>query len=135
MLESHGAFPASNRRSEQRISCRKPPSPLCLGEYLPNALPDLGAARMFEAGVEVVTYARLFGADADTACFQHITAQEPIVFEGVDTLVISFGRLSDRELEREIDGIREKCHIIGDCLAPRTADEAVLEGLKVGFRL
>lgn len=106
---------------------------------LPWRISSQRAARLghrpdVRAGFGVVTYARLFGADANMACCQHITAQEPFVFEGVDTLVISFGRLSDRELEREIDGIRVKCHIIGDCLAPRTADEAALEGLKAGFR-
>jgi hypothetical protein len=57
---------------------------------------------------------------------------QPIVLEGVDTLVLSFGQQSNLSLEEELRDLELETHIIGDCLTPRTAEEAVLDGLKVG---
>jgi hypothetical protein len=36
------------------------------------------------------------------------------------------------ELVRQLRGVAPEIHVIGDCLAPRNAEAAVLEGLKVG---
>ena len=38
------------------------------------------------------------------------------------------------DLRGELEGLVE-LHALGDCLAPRTAEEAVYEGLKVGCAL
>lgn len=105
------------------------------GEYAPTYVRDAAMGRLYKAGVEVTSYARFFGADADCAYFTHITAHEPIIFEGVDTLVACFGAVSDRRLERELEGCGVETVMIGDCLTPRTAEEAVLEGLKAAVRL
>ena len=102
------------------------------GEFAPTYVRDLGMGRLYKAGVEVISYARLFGADADSAYFEHISAREPMVLEGVDTVVIAFGGRSDRTLEFELEGMALETHMIGDCQTPRTAEEAVLEGLRVG---
>lgn len=110
-------------------------SGLIPGEFLPNSVRDTGMARLFRAGVEVILYARLFGADGDTAYFQHITAREPMILEGVDTVVLAFGQTADRSLEFELADCGIETHQIGDCLTPRTAEEAVYEGLKIGVLL
>ncbi len=102
------------------------------GEFIPVYLRDSGAARLFEAGVEVTTYARLFGAEQGVVYFEHVVAHKPIVFENVDTLVVCFGERANRTLEDDLEGFDIETHIIGDSLAPRTAEEAVLDGLKVG---
>jgi len=57
------------------------------------------------------------------------------VLEGVDTLVTSYGQDRVAELETELDGLEIDIHLIGDCATPRTAEEAVLEGLKVATAL
>ena len=110
-------------------------SGLIPGEFIPPSVRDTGMARLYRAGVEVILYARLYGADGDTAYFQHISAREPMVLEGVDTVVLAFGQTANRALELELEGSSIECHQIGDCLTPRTAEEAVLEGLKVGAKL
>lgn len=83
-------------------------------------------------GVTFTHYARIYGVDIDTAYFQHVTTGDPIEFPGTDTLVVSYGHQSETALgdalTAEWDG---EVHIIGDALTPRTAEEAVLEGLKV----
>ena len=55
-----------------------------------------------------------------------------MIFEGIDTLVLSQGHDRVAELETEFEGFAGEVHVIGDALTPRTAEEAVLEGLKVG---
>jgi NADPH-dependent 2,4-dienoyl-CoA reductase/sulfur reductase-like enzyme len=101
------------------------------GQALPFYVRDSWAAILHKLGVEIVPYARLFGVDGDTAYFQHATSGEAIVFEEVETVVTSLGHRRVAALEDELEGWSGEVHLIGDCATPRTAEEAVLEGLKV----
>ncbi|MBT6511436.1 MAG: FAD-dependent oxidoreductase [Alphaproteobacteria bacterium] len=83
-------------------------------------------------GVEVIPYARLYGLDADTVYLQHISGGHSMTCEDVDTLVLAVGHRQDNELGSALADYPGEAHFVGDCLAPRTAEEAVLEGLKVG---
>ena len=49
--------------------------------------------------------------------------------EGVDTLVIAQGHRQNTALEEEIHDLGVEIHMVGDCLSPRSAEEAVYEGL------
>jgi hypothetical protein len=89
------------------------------------------AGELHKLGIEVISYARLFGADGDTAYFQHTTSGEAIVCEDMDTLVIAQGHQSVVTLEQELAGTDVEIHLAGDCLSPRSAEEAVYEGLMV----
>ena len=40
------------------------------------------------------------------------------------------GHEPETTLEDALEGFAGEVHVIGDCLAPRTAEEAVLEGLE-----
>jgi 2,4-dienoyl-CoA reductase-like NADH-dependent reductase (Old Yellow Enzyme family) len=84
---------------------------------------------LHKLGVEVIPYARFFGADGDTAYFQHTTSGEPVVCEGMDTLVIAQGHQSDTALEQKLIAMNLEMYLVGDCLSPRSAEEAVYEGL------
>jgi hypothetical protein len=55
-----------------------------------------------------------------------------VTCDSVDTLVLALGHQSVTDLEQQLAGESCEMHLLGDCLAPRTAEEAVLEGLKVG---
>ncbi len=55
--------------------------------------------------------------------------------EGVDTLVAALGHQAASGLEAALEGFAGEVHCIGDCLSPRSAEEAVLEGLKVAAAL
>ena len=83
-------------------------------------------------GVEIIPYARVAGVEAHAVVLQHVTSGEPIVIESVDTLVTTLGHEPVTELEHALDGWGGEVRLAGDCLAPRTAEEAVLEGLKAG---
>ncbi len=83
-------------------------------------------------GVEIIPYARVVGVEKEAVVLQHVTSGEPIVVEGVDTLVAALGHEPATGLEQALDGWSGEVRLAGDCLAPRTAEEAVLEGLKAG---
>ena len=103
---------------------------LISGERTPSYVRDSGNAILHRLGVEVIPYARLFGVDEDTVYMRHTASGEPIIFETVDTLVLAQGHESLDELSEILAGLAIETHLIGDCLSPRSAEEAVLEGLK-----
>ncbi|MCP4874313.1 MAG: FAD-dependent oxidoreductase, partial [Gammaproteobacteria bacterium] len=99
------------------------------GQNLQKYLRWHWAGELHRLGVVVTPYARFFGADGDTAYFQHTTSGEPIICENMDTLVIAQGHRPDTALEQTLTGIDIEVHLAGDCLSPRSAEEAVYEGL------
>ena len=101
------------------------------GQALPFYVRDEMVARLHRAGVEIVPYARLYGTDAETVYFHHASSSEPIVMEGIETLILSQGHESVRTLHNDLKDTDVAIHIIGDALAPRTAEESVLDGLKL----
>jgi 2,4-dienoyl-CoA reductase-like NADH-dependent reductase (Old Yellow Enzyme family) len=105
------------------------------GHMLQLYLRDQWNGVLHGLGVAVTPYLRFYGADADSAYFQHSVSGAPVVFEEVDTVVIAHGQESDTALEAELAGTAAEVHLIGDCLSPRTAEEAVYEGLVLGARL
>jgi NADPH-dependent 2,4-dienoyl-CoA reductase/sulfur reductase-like enzyme len=102
------------------------------GQRIQMYVRDRWIGELHKLGVEIVPYARLFGADADSVYFQHATSGEPIIFDEVDTLVTSLGHLSNDPLAEILDDWPGDLLMAGDCLSPRTCEEAVLEGLKAG---
>ncbi|NOD95286.1 FAD-dependent oxidoreductase [Ruegeria sp. HKCCD4884] len=102
------------------------------GETIPRYMRDLWLGEMHKLGVEMIPMARLFGVDEDSVYFQHIASFEPVICEDVDTVVLSQGHEPVTELEQALQGWPGKLHVIGDALAARTAEEAVLEGLEAG---
>jgi hypothetical protein len=76
---------------------------------------------------------RLYGVDGETAYFLHTPSQEPVILEEVDTLVLACPNAPLDGLVEELRPLVPELHIVGDCLAPRTAEEAVFEGMKAGF--
>lgn len=102
------------------------------GQMIPQYARDKWLGDLHRLGVEIIPYARLYGADADTVYLQNTTSGEAMICEDVDTLVTSLGHQSVTELETELVNWQGEVHVIGDCLSPRTAEEAVLEGLRAG---
>lgn len=88
-------------------------------------------ALALDAGVEVVPLVRPFGADADSVYLQHVLTGEPVVVDDVGALVLAQGHVSNDELLIEL-GSRSNVHGIGDALSPRTVEEAILEGWRIG---
>ncbi|MFQ6573815.1 FAD-dependent oxidoreductase [Pseudomonas sp. UM16] len=104
------------------------------GESLPLYVRDQLAGELHKLGIPITPYARLYGCDDTTVYLQHTASGEPMIFENIDTLVLCQGHQPVDTLVDELNGLVEVKRI-GDCLAPRTAEEAIYEGLKVAWTL
>ncbi len=102
------------------------------GQHIQMYHRDHWAGKLHKLGVEVIPYARLFGVDRETAYLAHIVTGEPILCEQVDTVVLAAGNRAETRLEDELDALGIELHLAGDCLSPRSAEEAVYEGLLAG---
>jgi NADPH-dependent 2,4-dienoyl-CoA reductase/sulfur reductase-like enzyme len=101
------------------------------GEALPFYVRDEMVARLHRLGVVIRPYHRLFGADGDTVYFHHASSGDPILIENIETLVLAQGHDSVNALEEDAKALGIAFSIIGDALTPRTAEDAVLDGLKL----
>jgi len=106
----------------------------CAGVNVQFYTRDPLIAEIDRLGVEFTHYARLAGADESTAYFVHASGGHMLDFE-CDTLVLAYGHESEMDLFNSLEDFRTEVHVIGDALSPRTAEEAVLEGLKVGSKI
>ena len=104
------------------------------GQNLQAYLRDHWIGVLDGLGVETRPYTRLFGADSDSVYFQHMTNGEAVVAEEVDTLVLAQGHRREATLHDQLaEEWAGELHLIGDALVPRTAEEAVMEGLQVAM--
>ena len=102
------------------------------GQTIDGMVRDRWAGDLHKLGVEVIPYARVFGVDQDSVYLQHVSSDEPIICNEVDTLVTALGHGPETQLEESLNDWPGDKFFAGDCLSPRTAEEAVLEGLKAG---
>lgn len=102
------------------------------GESIPLYVRDQSNAELQELGVTVLPYTRLFGCDDRTVYLQQTVSGKPIEVDGVDTLVLCTGHIAETGLADSLAGYEGELKIIGDGLAPRTAEEAIYEGFEVG---
>ncbi|MFJ3262823.1 FAD-dependent oxidoreductase [Pseudomonas sp. NPDC086581] len=105
-----------------------------VGENLPLYVRDHLAGELHRLGITITPYARLYGVDDSTVYLQHTASGEPMLVENIDTLVLCQGHQPVDELAEAIADLAE-VRRIGDCLAPRTAEEAIYEGLKAGWAI
>ncbi|WP_421695249.1 FAD-dependent oxidoreductase [Aestuariivirga sp.] len=90
-------------------------------------------ARLHRLGVEVHPWLRLYGADGRTAYFIHTPSREAVVMEEVDTIVLNTPNLQEDALAPVLEELGIPFQLAGDALSPRTAEEAVYEGMLAGL--
>ena len=65
----------------------------------------------------------------------NVYSNEMIDFNGYDTIVLAAGNVSQDQIYFELKGKVKELYRIGDCVAPRKTDMAIVEGHRVGRRL
>lgn len=109
------------------------------GESIPGIVRDQWIGELQSLNVELINFARFFGAQDCTAYFQHMINGEPIICENVDTIVSCYAPQSNRECDWlfESTSTHKQPTLIkvGDALVPRTVEEAVLDGLQAAWSL
>ncbi|MFO0997024.1 MAG: FAD-dependent oxidoreductase [Alphaproteobacteria bacterium] len=105
------------------------------GQNLQGYVRDHWLGVVHGLGVEIIPMARLAGVDSDTVYFEHVSSNTPFECREVETLVLAMGHDSETSLEESLADYTGEILTIGDCAAPRTAEEAVLDGLNAGLRV
>lgn len=105
------------------------------GETIQQYVRDSMTGALHCLGVEITPLVRLESIDLDAVRFRHTTSAQPVIVEGADAVVLALGHAARNELETELADFTGELSVIGDCLCPRTAEEAVFEGLKAGIAL
>jgi len=105
------------------------------GQHVQQYVRDVLLADMHRAGVKVIPTVRLFGADDDTVYLQHTLTSDAVIVDDVAALVLAQGHEPVDDLVHALTDFEGEVHAIGDCLSPRTVEEAVLEGLVVASEL
>lgn len=83
----------------------------------------------------MIPYARFFGVDSGTVYLQHSANREAIILEDVDTVVLASPSRAVDELADELADFAGELRLVGDCLTPRTAEEAIYEGFAAAMAL
>jgi 2,4-dienoyl-CoA reductase-like NADH-dependent reductase (Old Yellow Enzyme family) len=105
------------------------------GEAIQDTVRDHWNGELHKLGVKMIHYMRLYGADDNAVYFQHMISGEAVVLDRVDTLVTSYATRGERALLDGLAGYDGEMVAIGDCVSPRTVEEAVLEGLRIASAL
>lgn len=105
-----------------------------LAAQLPLYVRDDIAGRLHGLGVTVTPYARLYGTAGGTVYLQHTASGAAIEVEA-DTVVLCLGHRPVESLQAKILDLPIQVVTIGDAMAPRTAEEAVFEGLKAALAI
>ena len=108
---------------------------ICAGQEIQSYTRDQWTGTLHKLGVEIIPHSRLFGVDSDSVYLQHTLSNEAVVCEGVDTLVLALGHSSNTELEFILREMQIEYRLVGDCMSPRTAEEAVYEGMMAGMQV
>jgi 2,4-dienoyl-CoA reductase-like NADH-dependent reductase (Old Yellow Enzyme family) len=121
--------------AQQGRSVRLAVSGTAAGETLPLYVRDHAAANLHKLGIKVLPYMRLYGSDADSVYLQHVSGGEAVILDKVDTLVLCTGHAPEDELSDSVEDLGVEVRVIGDAASPRTAEEAVYEGLSVAAEI
>jgi 2,4-dienoyl-CoA reductase-like NADH-dependent reductase (Old Yellow Enzyme family) len=105
------------------------------GESIQAIVRDQWIGVLHGLGVEMIPFAGFYGASEGSAFFQHMTGGEAIVCEQVDTIVTCYAPQASRDCNwlDSIAGLQVSR--IGDAMAPRSVEEAVLDAVRLAMQL
>jgi putative ubiquitin-RnfH superfamily antitoxin RatB of RatAB toxin-antitoxin module len=102
---------------------------ICAAAAIQNYVRDAAIARLFKLEVKTLPFMRLYGVDGRSAYLIHTAAQEPLVIDNLDTIVTVYPGMPETALVNDARRLCADVQLIGDALSPRTAEEAVYEGM------
>src|SRR5436190_1573141 len=109
-------------------------SAVAFGEAVHQYQRNLYLARLDEAGVELVHHLRPMSVAHGTVTFENVFSGREVELDGVDTLVVHAGRTAGDELYLELEAAGGAVERAGDCLGPRSFEEAIREGTLAGLK-
>ena len=108
---------------------------VAVGEGLHQYARALHLARLYRSDVRIEHHVELVGAERGVAVFRNVFARDAEVELPTDVLVLALGRVPADELAPELVSLRVAVEEVGDCLGPRSLEEAILEGTLAARRV
>ena len=101
---------------------------VALGESVHQYRRNLALQRLYRAGVEIRQHLELIGAAEGSVLLRNVFARELELALATDTLVLALGRVPVDDLAPRLVAAELRVEEAGDCLSPRSLEEAILEG-------
>jgi NADPH-dependent 2,4-dienoyl-CoA reductase/sulfur reductase-like enzyme len=98
------------------------------GEALHQYRRNLAIGRLYRAGIRVEHHVELAGAATGTVVVRNLLAPELATEIRADAVVLALGRVPDDTLVVPLRARGLRVEVAGDCLSPRSLEEAILEG-------
>ena len=107
-------------------------SPTISSELGPSQDAYLSRQRLAQKGVTFTTDFAVTEIQGAAVKGLNYYSNEWHTFEGFDSVVYAMGNKAEDTLYKELKGKMKELYRVGDCVAPRKIDMAILEGEKVG---
>jgi hypothetical protein len=88
--------------------------------------------RLLQKGVTFQTDLIIDEIESDTVKGRDLYTNKPILFHDYDTIVLDMGNVAEDHLYKQLKGRVQALYRVGDCVAPRGIDTAIMEGRKAG---
>lgn len=108
---------------------------LHVGEEVHQYLRNEYFKRLYTLNVKMIPHHDFGGIRNEQAVMRNMFSHEETTVADWDTVVLSYGRVPNVELYESIKKAAPVVKQIGDCLAPRTLEEAVYEGYVAALEL
>lgn len=95
----------------------------------------LARQRLAAKGVTCTPDIAVLGIQGTRVKALNVYSNEMMEFEGYDTVVLAIGNRADDGLYFQLKGRVKELYRIGDCMAPRKTDMAIVEGHRIGRRI
>jgi 2,4-dienoyl-CoA reductase-like NADH-dependent reductase (Old Yellow Enzyme family)/thioredoxin reductase len=108
---------------------------VAVGEAVHQYRRNLYLQRLYRAGVAIVHHHRLAGISDGEVALANVFAPERVARVPADVLVLALGRVPVDDLAPVLTAAGFRVEEAGDCLSPRSIEEAVLEGTLAARRV
>ena len=106
-----------------------------VGQQLEPSNISLAYGRIMEKGVRLRPHTELLRIEKTAVTTFNVYTREEERVEGVDTVVMSVGNVSRRELYNTLKGRVKELYCVGDAVAPRLIEQAIYEAENIGRKL
>jgi len=106
-----------------------------IGKELHSYLVNEYLKRLYQLKVDVRPHFDFGGIHNEQVKLRNLFTHETELINDWDTIVLAMGRVPNFELYEQVKGMAPVVRQIGDCLAPRTIEEATYEGLTAALEI
>lgn len=110
-------------------------SRLYIGEAVHQYLRNQYLEKLYKLGVELRPHYDFGGIHNDQIVIRNLFTYEKEMLSEWDNVVLSLGRVPNTELFEQVKDLAPVVKQIGDCLAPRTIEEATYEGTMAALNI